>query len=65
VRSGGSDSIRTEALDSCFDAFSSREAASTSLENAIEIKLMAAIRTFPDLRRTDRLRVDLMQAKES
>ena len=31
----------------------------------LEIKLMAAIRTFPDLRRTDRLRVDLMQAKES
>ena len=31
----GSDSIRTEALDSCFDALSSREPASTSLENAI------------------------------
>ncbi|QUS38489.1 hypothetical protein RPMA_06320 [Tardiphaga alba] len=32
----GSDRIRTEALDSCFDAFSSREPESTSLENALE-----------------------------
>src|ERR1700760_2231737 len=31
----GSDSIRTEALDSCFDAFSSRKPVSTSLENAL------------------------------
>src|ERR1700730_3806258 len=31
----GSDSIRTDALDSCFDAFSSREPVSTSLENAL------------------------------
>src|SRR6185437_11873344 len=31
----GSDRIRTEALDSCFDAFSSREPVSTSLENAL------------------------------
>src|ERR1700722_2451950 len=30
-----SDRIRTEGLDSCFDAFSSREPVSTSLENAI------------------------------
>jgi uncharacterized protein YaiI (UPF0178 family) len=34
LSSFGSDSIRTEALDSCFDAFSSREPVSTSLENA-------------------------------
>src|ERR1041384_4125195 len=27
--------IRTDALDSCFDAFSLREPASTSLENAL------------------------------
>ena len=32
----GSHGIRTEALDCCFDAFSSREPVSTSLENAIE-----------------------------
>jgi hypothetical protein len=32
----GSDRIKTEALDSCFDAFSSREPASTSLENALK-----------------------------
>src|ERR1700722_16383315 len=31
----GSDRIRTEGLDSCFDAFSSREPVSTSLENAL------------------------------
>src|SRR5882672_7089126 len=31
----GSDWIRTEALDSCFDAFSLREPVSTSLENAL------------------------------
>jgi len=31
----GSDRIRTEGLDSCFDAFSSREPESTSLENAL------------------------------
>jgi hypothetical protein len=31
----------------------------------MEIKLMAAIRTFPDPRRTDRLQVELMQAKET
>jgi hypothetical protein len=31
----GSDSIRTEAPDSCFDALSSREPVSTSLENAL------------------------------
>src|SRR6185437_2711136 len=31
----GSDRIKTEALGSCFDAFSSREPVSTSLENAL------------------------------
>src|ERR1700722_1990856 len=31
----GSDRIRTEGLDSCFDAFSSREPVSTSLESAL------------------------------
>ena len=31
----GSDRIRTEGLDSCLDAFFSREPVSTSLENAI------------------------------
>jgi hypothetical protein len=31
----GSDWIRTEALDCSFDAFSSREPASTSLETAL------------------------------
>jgi 3-oxoacyl-[acyl-carrier protein] reductase len=34
----GSDRIRTEALDSCFDAFSSREPVPTSLENAMDGK---------------------------
>jgi 3-oxoacyl-[acyl-carrier protein] reductase len=34
----GSDRIRTEALDSCFDAFSSREPVPTSLENAMDSK---------------------------
>src|ERR1700733_5651303 len=35
----GSDRIRTDhALDSCFDAFSSREPVSTSLENAMDNK---------------------------
>jgi hypothetical protein len=32
----GSDCIRTEAPACCFDAFSSREPSSTSLENARE-----------------------------
>jgi hypothetical protein len=32
----GSDCIRTEAPESCFDAFSSREPVSTSLENALK-----------------------------
>jgi len=31
----GSDRIRTEVLDFCFDAFSSREPVSTSLESAL------------------------------
>src|ERR1700730_9246817 len=35
----GSDGIRTEALVFCFDAFSSREPESTSLENALAVKL--------------------------
>jgi hypothetical protein len=34
----GSDKIRTEAPDSCFDAFSSREPEATSLENALKTK---------------------------
>jgi hypothetical protein len=34
----GSDWIRTEALNSCFDAFSSREPVSTSLENAMAVR---------------------------
>src|SRR6185437_8738473 len=32
-----SDCIGTEALDSCFDAFSSREPVPTSLENALVV----------------------------
>jgi hypothetical protein len=35
----GSDGIRTEALDSGFDAFSSREPVATSLENALTCSL--------------------------
>jgi hypothetical protein len=37
----GSDWIRTEALDSRFDAFSSREPVSTSLENALMMNVVA------------------------
>jgi hypothetical protein len=35
-QSFGSDFIRTETLDLCIDAFSSREPVSTSLENALD-----------------------------
>ena len=48
----GSDWIRTEALDFCFDAFSSREPISTSLENAIDAgnaALIAARAALPRL----------------
>jgi hypothetical protein len=34
----GSDCSRTEALDCCFDAFSSRELVSTSLETAAGLR---------------------------
>src|SRR4051794_40334111 len=37
-----SDKIGTETLDSCFDAFSSREPVSTSLENALGPEYQAA-----------------------
>src|ERR1700752_4445922 len=40
----GSDRIRTEVLDFCFDAFSSREPVSTSLESALTVP------SFPDHR---------------
>src|SRR6201994_2169198 len=50
----GSDWIRTDALDSCFDAFSSREPVSTSLENALTDGLMHLDEFSQRIERTDR-----------
>jgi hypothetical protein len=52
-----SDQIGTEALNSCFDAFSSREPASTSLENALidnnDVWVAAAPRSAATMPRPD------------
>src|SRR6478736_2078 len=54
----GSDWIRTEALDSFFDAFSSREPVSTSLENAIDASNAALIAARAALPRLAPIRPD-------